>query len=252
MFALATLITDESVRLRVLEAIFPKMHITATPTRSIDASSQFAGNRAVWFDDAFKHEAVYRVTGPPQSEIDRCVASDLLSEKYSHVREIRAQVFTWPAKPGHYLVAAQYEYVGANPPRSCDSIARLYHVGLRGVVHEETFDTTHHSMINNVQLVDLSGDGVEELIFEAEHGGGGFRASVLTVYDLRRGGFTKRFTAYSIALAWHEPFEYTQTLDIARTRATGAAKFCFTKTTYREGVSRLANPRITSPCYKAN
>lgn len=252
VLALATLITDESVRLRVLEAIFPKMHITATPTRSIDASWQFADNRNVWFDDAFKHEAVYRVTGPPRSEADLCAARDIISDKLSHVREVRFQVFPWPAEAGHYAVAAQYEYIGANPPMACTSIARLYRVGPRGVAQEETFHTTRHRRISRFELIDLSGDGVAELLIEADYGGGGFRGSVLRAYELKSGKLIKRFEAHSISLDWQEPLEFTQVLDIDRTRATAGAKFCFTRTTYVEKAVRFAEPRVTYPCYKAN
>lgn len=251
LFALAALITDESVRLRVLEAIFPKMHVTLLPTKSINHEFKMPHNPGLRGGDPLKNEKVYRVTGAPNSWIDRCASENMLTNKSSKTREVRAIVFAWPGMPGRELVVAQYRYVGSSPALACPSIGRLYAVEGKTVTHEFTLDAQHHTAIHEIQLADISGDGVEELIVESNFGGAATFAVILTVSDLSSGKFTKRFQTASLVLDNIEGSEFTQQLDIARTRETGGTKFCFTKTTYIERAVKFAKPRITYPCYPA-
>jgi hypothetical protein len=252
VFALAALITDESVRLRVLEAIFPKMHVTLLPTKSINNEFKMRHNPGLRGGDPMKTERVYRVTGEPTSQDDWCASEDLATNRWSKTREVRVLVFGWPGLPGRELAVAQYLYVGANPAGACWSIGRLYGVEGTTVATEFTLETIHHSAIHEIQWVDLSGDGVEELIVESNSGGAGTFGVGFWAFDLKGGNFMRRFKTTSLLSETIEGNEFTQTLNIDRTRETGGTKFCFTKTTYVEKAVRFRKPRVTHPCYKAN
>jgi len=201
VFALAALITDESVRLRVLEAIFPKMHVTATPTRSIDDSFRPRQSSYIFFDDALKREPVYRVTGPPHSEIDRCAAEHLGTLARSNTREVRVLVFQWPGFSDQFLVIAQYRYLGALPAFACESIVRLYRTGLDRVFDETTLETTHHTVVNAVRLVD------SRLHIESDLGGGGSHLSEFLAFDLSEAKFRTEMRTVSVALNRSSPWQ---------------------------------------------
>ena len=252
MFALATLITDESVRLRVLEAIFPKMHITATPTKLIDKSWQHKFNPEIRFNDAFNNEMAYRVTGRSQSEIDRCAAQDVATLARSQVREVRFRVYQWTGDGSRYVAVVQYEYLGAIPAFACPSIARICVVAEGKLQQEVTLESTHHHSVNTIQLVDLTGDGVEELAIESDYGGAGSSFSLLFLFELRSAKLVLRRETTVVAFDRWSGEEFVQRLDVARTREMGGTKDCFTKTTYVEEGVKFAKPRITYPCYQAN
>ncbi len=199
-----------------------------------------------------KNEKVYRVTGEPTSQDDWCASENLSNNKWSKTREVRVLVFGWPGLHDRELAVTQYAYVGAISGGSCWSIGRLYSVEGKKVIDEVTLETRHHTAIHEVLPVDLTGDGVEELIVESNLGGAATFAVALTVFDLRSGKFTKRFETASLVTETTEGDEFTQQLDIDRTRETGGTKYCFTKTTYVEKGVKFANPRVTQPCYNPN
>src|SRR5207245_1985161 len=119
--------------------------------------------RRVAFPDAFAKEKVYRGTGAPANEVERCAAAG----KSTGQREARLRVYPWPphGKDGVLLALVQYAFQGPDPDSSCSSIAMLVRLAPAGQKLEtaERFllDTGKHEGLQNVQLVDLTGDGDE-------------------------------------------------------------------------------------------
>ena len=255
-------VTAESFRREVLQALFPKAKISVLPDRTIDRSWSPPGHGTEFrFPDALASEMVYRAVGPIADKVERCAASDdVEGTVISDIRELRFQVFAWPqAKDARsdVLVVLQYEFVGANPPASCPSIGRIAHIVKRNGrwqrLADFVFDTTHHSMFERIQLLDLEGAQVQELVIESDSGGAGVAESNLVVFSLERGDFYQLLNVpsrvYGTSQGTQEEQQFVQVLDIPKTANEQAKRFCFVKTTFAAGDEWLAEPRRTAPCY---
>jgi hypothetical protein len=252
-------IANESIRLEILKSIFPKMAVEATQGRTIDTSRRPAdGRQGLGFDDALKNSQVYRITGAAQGDAERCAAEDINNQTSSEVREVRFQAYEWPGGKGtlsQVLAVAQYRFVDANPAFACPSIGRLLRLiakdGQWTVSENLVLETTHHSGLQAIRLIDLFGDGREELLIESDFGGSGLIASDLTVFGLADGKFDEwlRVRVHAYGEPGDEDSEYTQALDLARTRSQRSGQFCFVKTAYAQRGKPLAEPRISYPCY---
>lgn len=213
-------------------------------------------NPALLFPDALKSDRGYRVIAPLIDRAERCAASDDISgQVISDTRELRFQTYAWPGAkdPGdEILVVAQYVFAGANPPGACTSIARLARVVRRDGQWRKSDDlvleTTHHTGLQRIQLVDLNGDGIDELVVESDMDGGGTLISNLVVFSLRNGRFEQWLNVPSRVEG--PDSEYAQTLDITRTGLEKARTFCFTKTVFAIDDKSLEKPRTTTPCYR--
>jgi hypothetical protein len=111
-------IADEHIRIELLRAAFPAMAVELQSLRAIDRTWTTQTRFPLVFPDAFASEKVYKVTGPPQDAAERCAAQDLLSHRNSNDREVRFQVFKWPAASrDDVLMILQYRFTEASPPR---------------------------------------------------------------------------------------------------------------------------------------
>ncbi|SPE30388.1 exported hypothetical protein [Candidatus Sulfopaludibacter sp. SbA3] len=116
-------ITDETLRFRVLSAIFPDMEIGQVQRR-IDSTLRLGAGPSLLFPDALALAPAYRVTGPPQDERERCAAANLVKRTASGERELRFMVFPWPgASRGELLAVLQYRFVDAEPAAACPTLA---------------------------------------------------------------------------------------------------------------------------------
>lgn len=248
-------ITGDDAAAEILGAAFPGMTVRKVD-RTINDSWRMGRN--LFFPDALAREPVYIVDGQPEGAHERCAASSALStpneEKPARRRELRMRACPWPGKKDDVLAIVQYRFLDARPPGSCESIGRLFHLDRRGGMLRNkdsfVFDTTHHRALNGIRLVDLDGDGIEELLVETNAGGGGGHASHLVVLSLIQATFTQWLNVPSRLDEWHgKEEEYVQTIDVARTVSTGGRRFCFTKTAFTLSGDRLPRPRISHPCY---
>jgi hypothetical protein len=96
-------------------------------------------------------------------------------------------------------------------------------------------------------MLDLTGDGVDELLAEADWGGAGMHVTELDVFELRRGHFANIVAVYTS----YEDLDdgYTQKLDLARTLQSRGRQFCFIMSQHREKDKALKIPKISRPCY---
>lgn len=253
----AQAISDESLRLAALGAIFPNPTITAFPVPTTEYSPDGnVHNPALLFPDALKSDRGYKVVGSLIDRAEQCAASDDVSGRViSDTRELRFQAYTWPGakNPAHEILAiAQYIFAGANPPGACTSIARIARVVRRDDQWRKSadlvLDTTHHSGLQHIQLVDLNGDNTDELIVESDIGGAGELASDFIVFSLQNGRFEQWLNVPSRVEG--PDSEYAQTLDVPKTRLEKGRRFCFTKTVFAIDDKLLAQPRVTKPCYR--
>lgn len=251
-------IAEEGLRSEVLRAAFPKMAVQLVDGRSINESWRPSDRRReFFFPDVLATDKVYRVSGPPGRDIERCASENIETETFSKTRELRMRLYLWPgaADSGSEVLAIlQYKFLKAVPPGSCLSIARLLHLRKRESAWRVTgaflMDTTHHTSLNGIDLVDLDGDGIDELVIESNSGGGGMLGSDFVVFSLKEGGFRQWLNVPSRLHQWIEKEdEYVQVLDVPRTVSQGAKRFCFTKTVFAADGQWLQRPSSTRPCY---
>ena len=103
--------------------------------------------------------------------------------------------------------------------------------------------------MQGIRLLDLTGDGTDELVIESNFGGAGTVESSLQVFDLSLGRLHEVLDTES-RMQYMTDDWYTQTLDVNRTRERHGQRFCFLKTTLFEKGKELRPPRVTRPCYK--
>jgi hypothetical protein len=134
----------------------------------------------------------------------------------------------------------------------CLSIGRLVYLVREAekweIRNQYLLETQHHTSLQRCELLDLTGDGLDELVVESNWGGAGTAVSSLQVFDLSRGNFEEILETQSRAYMDQDLF--TQFLDVGRTRQSTGQQICVSKTTMVEEGKPFQPPRITHPCYE--
>lgn len=125
------------------------------------------------FPDALAGEKVYRVVGKATNKAEEGASEDIAKQTFSRERELRTRVFPRPNEgSGGLLVVLQYSFVGANPAMAYLSLGLLVHLIKNGAhwdVHDRfLLETTHHHSLQRVELLDLRGDGIVDLVIESD------------------------------------------------------------------------------------
>ena len=248
-------VSDETVRLTALQAIFPGMSVSLDRGKRIDDSSPEKPNAGdLAFPDALAAESVYAVTGGAMNEAESCASEDVVSGKLSGTRRLRFKLFRWPRENDRGLLAVlQYDFQDASPALSCLSIGLLVHLGRNAANWSAKerclLEIVHHDSLPGIRLLNLTGEGADELVIESSSGGAGTVDSGLQVFDLSNGRLHEVLNTPS-RMQYMTDDWYTQTLDVSRTRESQGQQFCFSKTTLFEGGKAFGPPRVTHPCYK--
>jgi hypothetical protein len=247
-------IIEEELRLQVLASIFPGMPVAPISQRTEDSSLRIQNRWRLVFPDALAAERLYRVTGPPTNEPERCAAEDMLNRKTRDVREVRFQIFAWPGDVGGRILAiVQYRFEGAKPSASCTSIAALFRVAPAGksweIKERYLLSTAKHHHLEAIQLARVTGASDDELVIESDAGDGNRFASDLRVFNLAGGRFQELLNVPSRVYIALKAEAWTQSLDIARTLTQQGDRFCFVKTLYAADQRWLPTPLVTTPCY---
>lgn len=249
-------ITNETIRQSAPQATFPGMQIRAVASQKIDDSGQPKPSEpGPNFLDALAAETAYEVTGKSRDPIEECAAENLATSQFSQVRRLRFQLYEWPDQAQFARLAIlQYDFTGAQPAGSCWLIGLLIRLVKQasGWQPEAQFllGDHHHSEIYRIDLIDLTGDGGNDLILESNYGGAGTTGAFCRIFDLRRGTFHELIKI--VSFREHGILDrFTQVLDTQSTRQSRGSRFCFQKLTQFEK-GKLFNPaRRTRPCYPA-
>lgn len=186
-------VSDEGLRLAALRAIFPGMLVSLDRSKRIDDSWPEKPNAGeLYFPDALAGESVYAVTGHAMNEAESEASKDIITGKVSNTRQLRFQLFRWPKENDTGLLAVlQYDFPGASPAMSCPSVGLLVHLKKNtadwAVEERYLLETVHHHSLQGIRLLDLTGEGADELVIESNSGGAGTAGSDLLVFDLSKG-----------------------------------------------------------------
>ena len=249
-------ITDESLCVLALRAIFTGMEVSIDQGRRIvESSPQKPAPGDLSSRDALAHESVYRVVGKPMNKAEACASDDFINPgRLSNTRRVRFRLFHWPKENADGLLAVlQYDFAGANPAMSCPSIGLLVHLVSNAGGWEprdkHLLETVHHHSIQGIEMLDLTGNGADELVIESDFGGAGVGGSSFQVFDLSHGHFQELLNTTS-ELEDSDQEGSTQKLDLGQTLQSHGQRFCFTKTTLFEKGKWFKTPRVSHPCYK--
>lgn len=262
LFFIATLamadtppIGDENLRINALRAIFPGMRISLVPGKRIgDPPPKKTGPYELDSPDPQATSNVYRVIGGAMNEAEKCASDQIVTGKVSDTRLVRFQIFRWPRSAG-LLAVLQYAFEDASPAMACPSIGVLVQLantdGTLKVGEQYLLETMHHFSLQAIRMLDLTGDGVDELVVESDFGGAGTWGTNLIVFDLTQNKFEEIFSTTS-RISFETDDMYKQVLDIPRTLQQHGDRFCFTKTTMVEATEAFRPPRVTKPCYRSD
>jgi hypothetical protein len=247
-------ISDKALRLTALRTLFPEMRISLVPGRIDDSWPRKRNEGMMRFPDALASEQIYEVTGAAMNQAEREASENVTDQETFEIRQLRFELFRWPKeRDTGFLAVAQYKFPEAWPALACPSIGLLAHivkVGADWTVKERyLMETVHHSSIQSMRLLNLTGTGVDDLVIASNSGGPGAIQSELKVFDLRQGRFEELLDKDSREQYMTDDW-YTQSLDVERTRESHGQQFCFTKRTRVEGGVIFRSVRVTQPCYK--
>jgi len=239
-------VTDEAQRMKVLSDAFPGMQISGMPGKTIDSTwkPKNLTKNALTFPDAMANEKIYRVTGKAADETERCAA-----EGAGNARQVRLQLYQWPATG--WLAILQYAFVGVSVNAQCNSVPLLLHLTQDWKVKQRlVLDSHGHTSFQGIRLMDLTGDGREELAIESDSGQDEALGSDLHIYELTQAGFEERLDMASrMSASVMDQEQYMQVLDIPRTLKAQGKQFCFVKTIYAEEGKWFPTPRVSNVCY---
>jgi hypothetical protein len=119
------------------------------------------------------------------------------------------------------------------------------------VAEQYLLETEHHFSLQAIRLLDLTGDGVDELVVESDFGGAETWGTNLIVFGLNEAKFDEVFSTTS-RITFSTDDMYKQVLDVPRTLQQRGDRYCFTKTTMVEATETFRPPRITKPCYRSD
>jgi hypothetical protein len=248
-------VTDEALRLLALRATFAGMEVSIDQGKRIgDSWPEKPKPDELFFPDALADETVYRVIGKAMNEAETEASEDIITGKFLNTRQVRFRLFRWPSEKADGLLAVlQYDFAGASPAMSCPSIGLLVHLVGNGadwkLRDEYLLETVHHHALQRIELLDLTADGLEELVIESDSGGAGELGSGLQVFDLSHGRFDEILNTDS-RLEDSDQEGFMQILDIGRTLQSHGQRFCFSKTILFEKGKWFKPPRVAHPCYK--
>jgi len=241
-------VTDERLRMEILRVAFPEA--TVSP---MDTSSPWFDKRwhSIGVEDGLLGEKEYQVTAPLDDE-EEGWAQDVVNGKKSDTRLLRLKVSRVRSPGDHrYIAFTQYRFPAITPPMCCIYFGRVYLVTKTSAgwksIHTGESLIYRGKAVGAVGLVDLTGDGIEEVLFEGEYTGVAPRGSVrgmnMKVFDISGHTFRTLLEAQTARLE-ADGNDYRRILDLIRTRQAHAREFFFVKTTYGRKGRRLPKPAV--------
>jgi len=267
----AQLVTDETVRLRVLHTAFPNARISNSPaaTESKQSLPGGANKQEIGFDtlgaisneltDALEGERRYDVIGSVSKD-EETPASDITAppkNRLSDKRQVRLRLYRWQGRleVEPVLVAfLNYSFPDAKPAHCCGAVGKLLLTSDavdRILAH---FNKTSFAFTSftSIRFLDINDDGTEEVLVGEDFGGGASTGVNLAIFDLSHGTFNLKFQVTTAVFSAMEDFEeYVLTLDEQRTVSAKGETFHFVKKTYAANGKAHPKPIVTRISYPA-
>jgi len=244
----AELLTNQAIRLRVLQTTFPGATISRSTGPLEDLSLNLDCCKELPLNDAFKDDHLYEIVAPPtKAEADP--ASDVTEPEkpLSTKRLVRLQVYRQGSQDGHkpLLVAiVNYWFRPANPPNCCQAIGKVLLLSAHGDRVLDSFDNMPNAftMFTSIKFLDVDNSGIEKLFLAADYSSPGDVGINLKVFDVS-GLKIRPVLEIGSASSW--PEKYSLTFDQMETVAAKGKRFWFTKIVYGPNGTELLKPVIS-------
>jgi hypothetical protein len=191
------------------------------------------------------------VIGNATNEAEKQASSQVITGTPSITRLIRFQIFHWSDGTG-VLAVLQYKFEDALPSMACPSIGLLVHLanvnGAWEVRERHLLETMHHFSLKTIRMLDLTGNGADELAIESDFGGADTWGTNFLVFNL--GPKLEQVFETTSQVSYKTNDLFTAALDVPETIKQGGSEFCFTKTTTIENGILFKPTRISEVCYK--
>jgi serine/threonine protein kinase len=242
---------DEEFRVTLLRAAFPNAQIRRSTEPLLDWSPypELPGN----IRDALAGEGEYLVVGNPDQD-ESGYAQDVADGKRSTTRRLRWREFPFRSdqgQPVQYIGLAHYRFPDVNPAWCCRYFVRMFLFSRSATGWEEVH--TGSSLIDRgravagLDLVDLDGDGIPEVLFAGEGSQAGDDFIALQVYHTGQKGFEEWLEAGGVPISFNfydgNRTLFVRNLDIAATKAAGARILFFDEIWYRRDGAALSPPQ---------
>lgn len=253
---------NEELRLTLLRAAFPNAQVTQPNDPALDWSPypELPGN----IHDALAGETEYAVRGNPDSD-ESGYAQDVSDGRRSTTRRLRWRVLPFRSEQGlpvQYIGLAHYRFPEVNPAWCCRYFVRIFLLSRSASGWDEVH--TGASLIDRgravagLDLVDLDGDEIPEILFAGEGSQAGDDFIALQVYHAGRNGFEEWLEPGGVPISFNfydgNRTLYIRNLDVAATKAGRAGVLFFDEIWYRRGgvvLSPPQNGRVQFPRAKA-
>lgn len=247
----AQLVTNEATRIDILRAVFPGTQISASRQNPLDwRASPWPGHELI---DALAGEKEYEVVGNVDKSEEAWANGVLVQDLESAPHENRRLRFrVYEVSNGAlktYVALAHYTFTGIQfHPFCCEWFARLFFVSREGALWKVQY--THSSLlyraktIRSFRLIDLDGDGREEILVEAENTATAYRRWIaMNIFGIVDGAL--KILAEADTLSTNgEVTQYSRELDVARTRTAAGKSILFKTIVYGTENEPFPTPRI--------
>jgi hypothetical protein len=255
----AELVKDDLLKIEVLKAAFPHSKASVSHQKPLDwKPDRWPGHELT---DALKGEQEYEVVGSVDKSEEAyamgVVDPDLA--KTHETRRLRVRVYEMNSRATKtYVALAHYTFTGITQyPFCCQWFARLFVLSKQSngwnVQHTDYSLINRAKTIRSFQLVDLNGDGHEEILFEGENTATGYRRWIaLSVFGIVNGNLMKVAEADTLSTNDAVHTQYGRELDLAKTRATAGKTIFFKSTVYGTETQQFLTPRLKEEAVTPN
>jgi len=247
----AELVTNEVVRIEVLRTAFPQTNISVSQKKPLDwKASPWPGHDLT---DALSGEKEYDEVGnlDKSEETWATGVSEPDMNDTHETRRLRVRVYEMSnGRSTTYVALANYTFVGIQDHSfCCEWFARLFVVSRQGTGWN--VQRTNDSLVNRAktirsfQLIDLDGDGREEVLVEAENTATGYRRWItMNIFGIDSGTLIKLAEVDTLSTNDAIHTQYSRELDAARTRGAAGKSIFFRSTVYGTEHKQYSTPRI--------
>jgi hypothetical protein len=201
--------------------------------------------------DALAGESEYEVTGPPD-KFEEASADVFLAGAPSKTRRVRFRAYEIETESSGfptYVALAHYTFPGNELPSiCCEWFTRLFVLSRQPTRwtadHTDWSLTERAKAVTSFRLVDLDGDGREDVVVEAEQTAASHRGLSMTIFGVAGSRLTKLAEVETRSSNDWSHVQFSRELDLVKTRAAAGKTIFFRSAVYGTEEKQFPAPRM--------
>jgi hypothetical protein len=250
----AQLVTDESLKIEILRAAFPQAKVVESQQEPLDWTP------FPWPDndltDALAGEKEYEASGPPD-KFEQGWTTDMgdISDAKHEMRRVRLRAYRLSGTQD-YVALAHYQFTGIQTHvPCCEWFARLFVLSRKGggwtVHHTDASLIYRAKTIRSFRLLDLYGDGQDEVVVEAEKSEGTYKSRItMSIFRIANGQPVKIAGVDTLTTNNAVHTQFSRELDLEKTRHIAGRALYFKTIVYGSDDEQYAVPRVEEEVVK--